>query len=217
VKAKSLRYSRDQAEFDRAIGFVDATFALALTLLVTTLDIGDPASAFASLGGLDDALGQQFIAFLIAFAVIANYWLLHHRLIASFAAIDTPTMVVNLALIAAIVLLPFSTQAVGDPAVQDLPLPTVIMAVNVVAASAMHTLVYLVAVRRNLLSQAPSRGEVSATAANGLAAAAVFGASVPIAYLASPVAAKITWITLIPISQLLGRYSARQRRTIDAA
>jgi uncharacterized membrane protein len=217
VKAKSLRYSRDQAEFDRAIGFVDATFALALTLLVTTLNIENPASAFASLGALDDALGQQFIAFLIAFAVIANYWLLHHRLIASFAAIDTPTIVVNLALIAAIVLLPFSTQAVGDPAVQDLPLPTVIMAVNVVAASALHTLVYLVAVRRNLLGRAPSRGEVLATAANGLAAAAVFGASVPIAYLASPVAAKLTWIALIPISQLLGRYSARQRRTIDAA
>jgi hypothetical protein len=56
-----------------------------------------------------------------------------------------------------------------------------------------------------------------ATAANGLAAATVFGASVPIAYLASPVAAKLTWIVLIPISQLLGRYSARQRRTIDAA
>jgi hypothetical protein len=35
--------------------------------------------------------------------------------------------------------------------------------------------------------------------------------------LSSPAAAKITWITLIPISQLLGRYSARQRRTIDAA
>ena len=53
-------------------------------------------------------------------------------------------------------LLPFA-QAVGDPGVEDLPLPTVIMAVNVVAASDLHTLVYVVAVRRNLLSTAPSR------------------------------------------------------------
>jgi len=33
------RYQRDDAEFDRAIAFIDATFAVALTLLVTTLDI----------------------------------------------------------------------------------------------------------------------------------------------------------------------------------
>ena len=212
-----MRYSRDQSEFDRAIGFVDATFALALTLLVTTIEVGDPGAAFRSLAALDDAVGQQFIAFAIAFVVISSYWLQHHRLIASFAAIDYTTIAVNLALIAAIVLLPFSTQAVGDPAVQDLSLPTAIMAVNVVAASVLHTLVYVVAVRRGLLSPAPSPAEVSSTVVNGLAAAAVFGASVPIAYLASPTAAKIAWISLVPISILLGRYTARFGRAGDAA
>jgi uncharacterized membrane protein len=213
----SSRYSRDQSEFDRAIGFVDATFALALTLLVTTLDVGDPAVAFTSLGALDDAVGQQFIAFAIAFAVIASYWLQHHRLIASFAAIDYTTIVVNLFLIAAIVLLPFTTQSVGDPGVEDLPLPTVLMAVDVVAASALHTLVYAVAVRRDLLSSAPSRGEVSYNVVNGLAAAAVFGVSVPIAYMISPVAAQVAWISLLPISYLLGRYTERWRRATDPA
>jgi uncharacterized membrane protein len=217
VKEGSSRYSRDQAEFDRAIGFIDAAYALALTLLVTTLVIEDPREAFSSLGALGDAVGGQFLAFAIAFAVIASYWLDHHRLIASFAAIDYTTIVVNLGLIAAIVLLPFSTQAVGDPGLEDLPVPTVIMAVNVVAASALHTLVYAVAVRRNLLSSTPSRGEVSYTVVNGLAPAAVFGASVPIAYLISPVAAQITWISLIPISWLLGRYTGRWRRATDAA
>ena len=217
MTGSSSRFSRDQAEFDRAIGFVDATFALALTLLVTTLDVDHPGAAFSSLGALDDAVGQQFFAFVIAFAVIANYWLQHHRLIASFAAIDYPTIVVNLFLIAAIVVLPFSAQAVGDPGVDDLPLLTVIMAVNVVAASAVHTLVYGVAVRRNLLSPAPSRGEVSYAVVNGLVAAAVFGASVPVAYLISPVAARIAWVSLIPITWLLGRYTARWRHTTDAA
>jgi uncharacterized membrane protein len=217
LKDGSTRYSRDQGEFDRAIGFVDATFALALTLLVTTIDVGHPHVAFSSLGSFDDAVDQQFVAFAIAFAVIANYWLQHHRLIASFAAIDYPTTVVNLCLIAAIVLLPFSTQSVGDPGVQDLPLPTAIMAINVVAASALHTLVYTVAVRHDLLSPAPSRGEVSYFVVNALAAAAVFAASVPVAYLVSPVAARITWVGLIPVSWLLARYTGRWRRTTDAA
>ena len=122
LRGASPRYSRDQGEFDRAIGFVDATFALALTLLVTTVDVDDPRRAFSSLGTLDDAVGQQFVAFAIAFAVIANYWLQHHRLIASFVAIDYTAILVNLFLIAVIVLLPFTTKAVGDPDVDDLPL-----------------------------------------------------------------------------------------------
>ena len=46
LSGTSPRYSRDQSEFDRAIGFVDATFALALTLLVTTLDVDHPRVAF---------------------------------------------------------------------------------------------------------------------------------------------------------------------------
>ena len=124
---------------------------------------------------------------------------------------------VNLFLIAAIVLLPFSTNAVGDPGIEDLPLPTVIMAVNVVAASVLHTLVYVVAVRRNLLSTAPDPGEVSYFVVNALAGAVVFAASVPVAYLISPTAAKITWIGLVPISWLLGRYTARWRQTTDTA
>jgi uncharacterized membrane protein len=209
------RYSRDQGEFDRAIGFVDATFALALTLLVTAVDVDHPRIAFSGLGALNDAVGQQFVAFAIAFAVIANYWLQHHRLIASFATIDYTGIVVNLFLIAAIVLLPFSTQAVGDPGVEDLPLPTVIMAVNVVAASLLYTLVYVVAVRRNMLTTVPSRAEVSHFVVNALAAAVVFAASVPVAYLISPTAARITWISLLPIGWLLGRYTARWRRTTD--
>jgi uncharacterized membrane protein len=213
----SPRYSRDQGEFDRAIGFVDATFALALTLLVTTLDVDHPRVAFSSLGSLEDAIGAQFVAFAIAFAVIASYWLEHHRLIASFAAIDYAAIVVNLYLIAAIVLLPFSTQAVGEHGVDDLALPTVIMAVNVVAASVLHTLVYVVAVRRNLLSTAPSPGEVWWFVVNALATAVVFAASVPVAYLITPTAAKITWISLVPIGWFLRHYTARWLRTTDTA
>src|SRR5262245_13409150 len=80
-------WTRDSAEFSRAIGFIDATFALALTLLVTTLEVDD-ASAWTSLDALWDAVGEQFVSFAVAFAVIAGYWLRHHRLIESFAAID---------------------------------------------------------------------------------------------------------------------------------
>ena len=55
------RYQRDDQEFSRAIGFFDATYALALTLLVTTLDITDPSSEWDGLRALWDAVGPQFL------------------------------------------------------------------------------------------------------------------------------------------------------------
>src|SRR5262249_57913382 len=102
---------------------------------------------------------------------------------------------------------------VGDPDVENLPLPTAIMAVNVVAASLLHTLVYVVAVRRHLLTTEPSPGDVAHFVINKSAAAVVFAASVPVAYLVSPTAAKIAWIALLPISWLLHNYTASWRTT----
>ena len=157
-----MRYSREASEFDRAIGFFDATFALALTLLVTTLDVSGTPSVWDSLGSLDDAVGSQFIAFAIAFALIANYSLVHHRLIASFDAIDTPLIVANLFLIATVVLLPFTTEAVGDPEIEDLALPTAVFALDVAAASIMLTFIYWLAWKRDLFRSRPIRPEIRA-------------------------------------------------------
>jgi TMEM175 potassium channel family protein len=204
-----VRYSREESEFDRAIGFFDATFALALTLLVTTLDVSGERSVWESLGSLDDEVGSQFIAFAIAFALIANYWLVHHRLIASFDALDTPVIVANLFLIAAIVLLPFSTEAVGDPEIDDLALPTAVFALDVAAASMMLTIIYWLAWKRDLFRSRPSRAELHANLIASVVPAVIFVVSIPIAYLASATAAKLSWLSLI----ILNRLSSPRRRS----
>lgn len=206
---EGTRYSRDVSEFDRAIAFIDATWAVALTLLITTLDFGDTRAAFESPSALYDAVGAQFLAFLIAFAVIASYWLLHHRMVAGFTALDNPTIVVNLVLIGAIVVLPFSTVAVGDPDVSDLALPTALMALNIAAVAILYTAVWVMACRGGLVDPAPSRAAVWERAADGLAPAAVFLASIPIAYLISPAAGRLSWLALIVINPLVGRWAAR--------
>jgi TMEM175 potassium channel family protein len=203
-----VRYSREESEFDRAIGFFDATFALALTLLVTTLDVSGDRSVWESLGSLDDEVGSQFIAFAIAFALIANYWLVHHRLIASFDALDTPVIVANLFLIAAVVLLPFSTEAVGDPEIDDLALPTAVFALDVAAASMMLTIIYWLAWKRDLFRSRPRRPELRANLIASAVPAVVFIASIPIAYVASPTAAKLSWLSLLILNRIGG---ARRR------
>ena len=210
VGSGAVRYSRHESEFDRAITFLDATFALALTLLVTTLNVDDPSSAWKSLSAFNDQAGPQLIAFGIAFAVIANYWLVHHRMVADFAYIDPPVIVANLFLIAAIVVLPFSTEAVGDPATDGLALPVVWMAVNVAVASAMSTLVYWLAYKRDLLRAPPSRLELRGHLVGGLVPAVVFLVSVPIAILISPLAAQLSWASLLVLKPLTSPPSHRK-------
>jgi uncharacterized membrane protein len=210
-----MQYSRDASEFDRAIAFIDATFAVALTLLITSLDIGDKSSSFTSLSALADAVGSQFVAFVIAFVVIAGYWLMNHRMVATFVALDTRTIVASLCLVAAVVVLPFSTTAVGDPEVADLPLPTALMAVNIAAMSALHTLIWVLAVRGGLLDHTSTAGEWRERVIDGLAPAAVFLISVPVAFVASPGIARLLWLSLLAVNPAVGALMARARRLRD--
>lgn len=203
------RYKRGDDEFDRAIAFIDATFAVALTLLVTTLDYGTDPGSWDSLGSFYDAAGSQFLIFGISFLVIAGYWLAHYRLIATFKAIDLRFIVINLVLLAAIVILPFTTESAGDPAIDDLPLPTIVLALNVAAVSTAFTLIYVAARRRGLLRDEPAPTTYRWTVTNLLAPTVVFAASIPIAVWASAGWARLSWLLLVPVSAVIGTVSKR--------
>ncbi len=200
ANSRARRYGREESEFDRALAFFDAVYALALTLLVTTLDVGADPSEWADLSALWDAVGSQFIAFVISFVVIGAYWLRNHRLLSSFSAIDTHLIVLNLALAGVIILLPFTTESLGEEPASDLPLPTAVYAVNIACASILSTVVYVVARRRGLLRAADDSATARATVAGALAPAAVFLVSVPIAYVVSTGAAQWSWFALVVLA-----------------
>jgi uncharacterized membrane protein len=202
------RYRRDDSEFDRAIAFIDATFAVALTLLVTTLDIRTDQKSWSSLGAFYDAGGSQLVAFGVSFVIIAGYWLAHFRLFAAFRAVDMRVIVANLVLLAAIVILPFTTEYAGDPSITDLPLPIAIVSINVAAVSIVFTTVYVLARRHGLLRASPDSRQFTLNLLAMLVPGIVFLVSVPIAYAVSPDAAKLSWLALVPINAVLGRMSS---------
>ncbi|MFL5848717.1 MAG: hypothetical protein ACJ76R_07250 [Solirubrobacteraceae bacterium] len=108
-------------------------------------------------------------------------------------------------------LLPFTTEAVGDPDVADVPLPTVLMAVSIAAVSALHTLIWAVASRSGLLDPSPTDIEWRSTVAAGIAPAVVFLGSIPIAYLISPGVARISWLLLVVVNPVVGTWITRRR------
>jgi uncharacterized membrane protein len=105
-------YDRDSPEFARVSNLSDAVFAIAMTLLVLTLDVPDAAE-----GPLADALAQrlpQLIAFVLAFALVANIWWAHHKLVAHLGTMDRGLIAITLVLLGAVALVPFPTSLIGN-------------------------------------------------------------------------------------------------------
>jgi len=115
-------HARDTLEFGRIISLSDGVFAIALTLLVFTLD----ASA-VSLDRFDGVLVDQsgpLIAFVLSFAVIANFWWTHHRFLANLGRVEPGLILLNLVLLGAVALIPFPTSLLGrDPTLRGSVVP----------------------------------------------------------------------------------------------
>jgi uncharacterized membrane protein len=161
-------------------------------------------------------MGSQLVAFAISFLVIAVYWVSHYRLVATFDALDLRLLTINLFLLAAIVILPFTTESAGDPNVNDLPLPAVVLSVNLAAVSIAFTLIYVIARQRGLLRVEHSDREARWRAALFVAPGLVFLASIPVAYAVDPGTARLVWLSLLAINPVLGNRMTRALRSESA-
>jgi uncharacterized membrane protein len=205
-RPQSRAYSRDSVEFGRALSFFDATYAVALTLLVTTIAGASKPSAWRNLHSLVAADGTHLIAFAVSFAVVSGYWLANHQFAASLARISVRLIVANLVLLAAVVILPFSTEALGA---FRLPLSTAIYAVNVALISILEAALFILAWADGMLEPAPARRDALISLVPQAVTPVVFLASVPIAYLVSSAAGRMSWLSLLFLGPLVGTWAKR--------
>jgi uncharacterized membrane protein len=101
---------------------VDGIFAFAMTLLVLGINPPRPpdSQATAVLPDMIASLIPEVFLFIIAFLVLALFWLAHHRHFHFVSRIDPPLLWINILILIAIVFMPFSTDIAGDyPAVMD--------------------------------------------------------------------------------------------------
>lgn len=201
-------FGRGTVEFDRSVNLIDAIFGFSLTLLVTTLEV-PPASAWVSLPALmDTGLGDQLVAFVISFVVVAGFWLANHQVLSSFTAFDVATVRVCIYLVGLVIFVPFTTKVISEPTAADLPLPTVIYAANVAAIVLATVALILVGRRRGLADRTPPRPGLIA---HSMTVAVVFLVSIPIAYRFGPDAAKWSWLSLAALNPLVD-LAVRRRR-----
>ncbi len=109
--ALDQRHGRDSLEFTRLVNLSDAVFAIAMTLLVLTVDVPDvPADELAS-ALLADL--PQLGAYALAFALVASQWYAHRKLFQRLAFTEPGLAVINLVWLGIVALVPFPTSVLG--------------------------------------------------------------------------------------------------------
>ncbi|MDD1680055.1 MAG: TMEM175 family protein [Methanoregula sp.] len=101
---------------------VDGIFAIAMTLLVLGISPPRPQDSLAQsvLPGMIESLVPQVFLFIVAFLVLALFWLGHHRQFHFVHKIDPVLLWINILILISIVFVPFSTDVAGDyPSVMD--------------------------------------------------------------------------------------------------
>lgn len=185
-------------EFDRVANFSDAVFAIALTLLVVSIEV--PSVKDAELPDALRELWPQIRSFFIGFTVIAFYWYGHHTFFKTLRAVDGPFMLSNLAYLAVIAFVPFPVALVGEHS--GVPVAVALFAVTLATASAMDTVLFVVADRRGLmrarLGPAARRWSIVAS----IVPAVVFLLSAPLAYASTELALWV-WLVIIPAERWL--------------
>lgn len=99
---------------ERSVFLTDGVVGIAVTLLA--LDLKPDLSHNASSGDLAHYLNTyagQYFAFLLAFFLIARFWLLHHRIMNEVRALDSASIWMNLLFLFAITYIPLTTYIQG--------------------------------------------------------------------------------------------------------
>ena len=201
VPARRARFEREESEleFTRIVAFSDGVFAIAITLLVLSLQIPAGLSDFPK--ALRDQ-GSDFFAFALSFAVLTRIWLFHHRLFGALARFDSGLIRLNFLYLAFVTLVPFSAAVIGDYGNESAA--AVVYAVNLAALGATGALATIYAFRHDLIRADRAEAlEIDMGPANW-AVAAVFVASIPLA-LISASAAEWSWLVFFAFSSVILR------------
>jgi uncharacterized membrane protein len=187
-------------DLSRIAAFSDGVMAVAITLLV--LNIETPSVAEDDLGEALVDLLPSVLAYLLSFALIGRYWVIHHQLFSKFVRFDGRLVMLNLLFLMLIALVPFSTDLYDQ--YTDAPLAAAVFAGSLAVAALVHCAMTVHATKAGLVETADERQELAAGAAVALGICAVFLLSVPVAFL-STTAAWIMWASLVVLRYPLRR------------
>jgi uncharacterized membrane protein len=183
-------------ELDRLVFFSDAVFAIAITLLVLSINVPQiPADRVAEeLPGQLLDLWPQVFSYVISFLVIFSFWTAHHSIFNVIRGYDRGLMWLNALFLMFVAFLPFPSALLGRYGDQQL-------VVALYAASMAITSLLLTVVRwyattgGRLTDSALDRGIVRTYQIRGLIIPLIFLVSIGISFISVRLAT-YTWVLL---------------------
>jgi uncharacterized membrane protein len=196
---------------ERLLALSDGVVAIAITLLVLQLNVPEPANLTnpASASELASALGKdadQLISYVISFYVIAQFWLVHHRVFRRITRHREGLAWWNFAFLFTISVMPFTSDLQGRFAGN--PLSVDIFAANLLAAALATQLTVIYASRKNLVT-AESRRETRAAQLRAAGAIFVIALSIGVAWVNTG-AARYCWLLLAVVPRMADWWSSRR-------
>jgi len=207
---RPARRRDDLPRVARSLTLSDNLVAIALTLLVLQLKV--PATVLVanqdSAADLAAALAKQadqLISYMVAFYVVAQFWLAHHRVFRRVTGHHEGLAWWNFAFLFTITAMPFTSSLLGSYG--DNPLAVDIFAVNVLLAALATQATLLFGQRRQVLA-GPADAEVRATRARVTVVVIALALSIGLAWLNTS-AGKYCWLLILLAPWAANRWAAR--------
>lgn len=193
-------------DLSRVVAFSDGVIAVAITLLVLNIEV--PTVPEDDLPGALEDLLSSLGAYLLAFALVGRYWIIHHNLYEKLRDFDGRLMLLNLLFLMLIALMPFAANLID--AYPDTSIAVAVMGGILGLAGVVHWLATVYSLKRGFI--APEHAEESRwrahTAALGITS--IFLLSVPVAFV-SPSVAKLLWLGTLVLRYPLTRLAPHGR------
>ena len=188
--------------------FADGVIAIAITLLVLTLNVPPSDTGHPELARVVLDQWPTFLAFGLSFAVIGRFWVVHHHLFRYVQRYDSGFLTLNLVFLLTLAFLPYPTDLLGEHA-QD-PFAVIVYAASVAVASLASNALWVYATRgRRLVDPKLPEYEIRHVRQRSQLNATVFLISIPLA-LISPGVAYAAWLSVFPLRTILRTIHRRE-------
>jgi uncharacterized membrane protein len=194
-----IEHGRD---LDRVSAFSDGVFAIAITVLVLSIDIPNDLSG-DEVPDLIGKLARPVLTYFLSFYVVGFYWFAHHRMWHFLRRVDGRFLFLNMVLLSFVALMPFPTDLMGEYG--ETSAATAVYAAAAALTGAASTILWWYASKDHRLIKAETPVDYrNRTVLRAATVPAVFGISIPLAFV-SPDLAKLCWLAMIPARLLLTR------------
>jgi uncharacterized membrane protein len=193
----------DMPGIDRLLALTDGVVAIALTLLVLQLQV--PATPLLtenpdSAGQLWKALspdGSELTSYLVSFLVIAQFWMVHHRVLRGMRGHSEGLAWRNFSFLLALTLMPFTSDLIGRYGTN--PVAITLFGLNLVAISLSTQWIFLYAAEHNLIrDMARSIRDERTARVRVVMVLSIVALSIVLAWTA-PTLAKFAWLLFLVV------------------